>query len=135
RLGSVVRLGQPLFTQYQKVGTVAYRRLVQNLLRLLLPSRLVETSAPTTTEVTVTKTAEHKVVHLVNYSPMRRGDHMEVWEDPTPLRDIEVTVPASWAPNQVVLLPGEEPLKTTLVEGRLTFVVPTVVCHAAVLLR
>jgi hypothetical protein len=130
--GNVIRLGQPLFTQYQKVGTVAYRRVVQNCLMLLLKSRQVETLAPTSTELTVTEHEGHRLLHLVNYSPMRRGDHMEVWEDPTPLRDVVVSVPSDWVSQSAVGLPELAPLSVQYASGRATLVVPLVQCHVAI---
>ncbi|MDW5594095.1 alpha-amylase family protein [Conexibacter stalactiti] len=77
----------------------ADRERFERLVARLLPAPLVRTSAPRSAEVTVTHQVatpargERWIVHIVNYSPMRRGrGGIEYVEDPIPLHDVEVAL-------------------------------------------
>ena len=94
RLGLV---GFPLGLHYFKHGYWIYRSLFEKVLRDVLESRLIETNAPITTEITVTHQEsdndadrkERYMVHLVNWSTVRKSPaHPEFHEDPVPLTNI-----------------------------------------------
>lgn len=88
-------IGFPLGTHYFKRGYWIYRNSFEKILRDVLGSRLIETDAPLSTEITVTHQQagngrkERYMVHLVNWSTVRRSPaHPEFHEDPVPLTDI-----------------------------------------------
>lgn len=88
-----------LGTSYFDHGYWIYRELFSQILGELLPQQLVRTSAPQSAEVTVThqrETSEHGarwIVHVVNYSPLRRAHgRMEYLDDPIPLHDVEIEI-------------------------------------------
>lgn len=92
----------PIGTSYYRHGYWAYRVVFRTLLDHVLPERLVRTTAPISTDVAVThQTAadnrrERWLVHLINYSANRRApEHLETFENPAPLHDVDVdlTVP------------------------------------------
>ena len=89
----------PLGTSYYRHGYWIYRAIFAQLLDAVLPVRLTSTNAPLSTEVTVTHQVEQGdrperwMVHVVNFSPNRRGpEHPEYIEDPIPLHDVEVNL-------------------------------------------
>jgi len=97
--GRVAATAFPLGVSYYRHGYWIYRELFRQLLERVLPERLVVTSAPMTSEVTLTNQRaqgdlpERWLVHVVNFSPGRRTPaHCEYLEDPVPLRDVVVAL-------------------------------------------
>ena len=116
----VGRLGAaafPLGASFHRHGYWVYRELFARLLERLLPERLVRTSAPLSSEVTLTHQragegrGERWMVHIVNHSQSRIFDvaaepartvggrdrqRVSYMDDPIPLRDTRVmlTVPS-----------------------------------------
>jgi len=96
--GAVGLVGFPLGLGYYKQGYWIYREALRHLLRTVGPRPLVETDAPMSAEIAVTRQAprtgvrpERYLVHVVNFSPMRRTpSHPEFCEDPIPLTDVTV---------------------------------------------
>jgi hypothetical protein len=92
-------IGCPIGTSYYRHGYWIYRVVFRRLLRTVLPNPLIETSAPVSAEVTITRQAatdarpERWMVHVVNFSPVRRSpEHCEYLKEPIPLRDIRVAL-------------------------------------------
>ncbi|MDW5594097.1 alpha-amylase family protein [Conexibacter stalactiti] len=96
--GGLAAFAFPLGASYHDHGYWIYRELFARVVERLLPRPLVRTSAPQSAEVTVTHqlaTSEHGerwIVHVVNYSPLRRSLALEFVEDPIPLRDVRVAL-------------------------------------------
>ena len=126
RSGATVYIWGPVFRAYQTYGNVAYRRLVGNCIELLLPDSLVRTNALATTEVTLTKQGSRRMVHLVNYHALRRGEHAEVIEEVVPLRDVEISVRSKGRPKSVCTAPDRKPLPYKLSKGRVNCTIPVV---------
>ncbi|HZV72247.1 MAG TPA: beta-galactosidase trimerization domain-containing protein [Conexibacter sp.] len=88
----------PLGASYHDHGYWIYRELFARVADRLLARPLVRSSAPTSAEVTVThqvageEHGERWIVHVVNYSPMRRSLALEFVEDPIPLHDVELAL-------------------------------------------
>jgi len=89
----------PLSTSFYRHGYWIYRELFTRLLGRLLPEPLIRTNAPMSAEVTLTHQqagddhGERWLVHIVNYSPLRSGQHRyEHFEDPIPLRDTQIAL-------------------------------------------
>jgi hypothetical protein len=130
--GNIAYFYGALFQAYQKEGDSIYRRVVGNMLDLLLPRRLLTTNAPSSTEVTVTRQGDRHIVHLVNYQPNRRGGHVEVIEEVVPMRDVKVGLRLSNAPTAVYTAPDRKPLQADYYEGVATVTVPEVREHGMV---
>jgi hypothetical protein len=101
RSGKVALLGFPLGQGYYNQGFWAYRQAFQKALGLVLPTPLIQTDAHLTTELSLTHQAarpdarrrERYLVHLVNFSPVRRTPkHTDFHDDPIPLTDVTVRV-------------------------------------------
>jgi hypothetical protein len=100
---AVVQQGQlaatafPVGASYYTHGYWIYREILGRLLRAVLPTRLVETNAPISAEISVTHQAATSerparwLVHIINFSPNRRTPaHCEYLEEPNPLHDIRI---------------------------------------------
>jgi hypothetical protein len=124
--GTTAYIWGPIFRAYQTFGNAAYRRLVENCIALLLPEKLVKTSAPSTTEVTLTKQGSRRMVHLVNYHALRRGEHVEVIEEAIPLRDVEISLRSKGRPKSAYTAPDRKPLTYKLSKGRVNCTIPVV---------
>ncbi len=99
--GRLAATAFPIGASYHRHGYWIYREVLRRLLGAVLPKRLVESDAPLSAELAVTHQAagadhpERWMVHVVNFSPNRRGpEHPEYLEDPIPLHDVRVTLRA-----------------------------------------
>lgn len=94
RRGGFVRVAGPAFGAYYRNGTVALRKMLLALVRDMLGDTLVRTDAPATAEVTLMRqpVQDRFVAHVVNYSPLRRGSHIEVIEASVPLHRVGLSV-------------------------------------------
>lgn len=82
----------PLATSYYQYGYWVYRQLFRQLIRTIYPHQLLQSSAPSSAELSLTyqprqrEQASRYLLHAVNYSPAPRpGEHPLYFEDPTPL--------------------------------------------------
>lgn len=99
RSGRVALFGFPLGLSYYNWGYWFYRRAFNQVVKDLLPAPLVETDAPSSTEVTLTHQKarrdlgrpERYMVHIVNFSQSRRtAGHPDFYDDPIPLTQVKV---------------------------------------------
>ena len=99
RAGKVALFGFPLGLSYYNRGYWVYRAAFQHVLKSLLPVPVVESSAPLTSEVTLTHQAarrdtgrkERYMVHIVNYCQNRATPkHPAFYEDVIALTDVKV---------------------------------------------
>jgi hypothetical protein len=95
RSGRVMLFGFPAGGSYFGEGYWVYRQAVQHALKTLLPSQLITSNAPLSTEITVTHQAaaagrkQRYLIHLVNFSPVRgTPKHPVFHEDPIALTDV-----------------------------------------------
>lgn len=97
--GRVALVGFPLGLNYFKHGYWIYRTAFEKMVRDILPSRLIETNAPLSTEITITHQTAQKdigrkeryMVHIINWSPVRKSPaHPEFHEDPIALTDVRL---------------------------------------------
>lgn len=101
RSGRVGLLAFPIGQGYYNQGFWIYRHALQKLLSELLPAPLLQTDAHLSTELSLTHQAarsatgrkERYLVHIVNYSPVRKTPkHTDFYDDPIPLHDVTVRV-------------------------------------------
>jgi hypothetical protein len=98
RRGNVIRLAAPLFRDYKANGTVAHRHIVQFLLTQLVGQPWISTNATGAVEITARRNNAGVLLTLVNFQAARPSQKHTVIDRIHPLADIEVTVPAAWAP-------------------------------------
>ena len=75
---SILYFAAPIFKSYFESGNPLLRKLVEHTLPFLLSEPVVESNAPTSTEITLLKKENELTLHITNYSPSRRGNHPEV---------------------------------------------------------
>jgi hypothetical protein len=131
--GRVAAAAFPLGASYYRHGYWIYREVFRRLLQRVLPERLVETSAPISSEVTVTHQAADEnhparwMVHVVNFSPNRRSpEHCEYLEDPIPLHDVRITLRAGAAFTRAYLAADDSSLPLRSVGGGWEVTLPKV---------
>lgn len=130
RRDGVVYIYGPIFAAYQKHGNLTFRALVGCCLDLLLTERLVETNAPATAEVSLMRQADRDIVHVVNYHAGRRAPaHVEVLEEPVPLRDVTVRLRRTGTTTTVKLARAGETLSFDAADGVVSVTAPRVDAH------
>jgi hypothetical protein len=99
RSGRVALVAFPLGQGYYNQGFWIYRQAFQKVLSEVLPMPLLQTDAHLSTELSLTHQAakpsvgrkERYMVHLVNYSPVRKTPkHTDFYDDPVPLTNVTV---------------------------------------------
>jgi hypothetical protein len=86
-------LAFPVGRSYYRNGYWVYRAAFEHLLSAVLPSRLIQTNAPLSTEITVTHQPPKKryLIHVINFSALRKAPpHPEFHEDPIALTEVTV---------------------------------------------
>jgi hypothetical protein len=110
--GQVIYISSPIFRAYKLHGYLVYRQLIENLIDLLLPEKLVRAGVPSTCQVTVMQQKDRRIVHLLNYIPERRADGLDIIEDIIPLYNLKVSIyTAGWFPTKVYLAPASIPVE------------------------
>jgi len=125
----------PIFGAFSKHGNAPYRLLVRNLLALLLPRPLLRVEAPTSTEATITQQGERTIIHLLHYTPERRGENLDLVEDIVPLYQVHLALRRDVKPTRVYLAPEGTDVPFTLTDGYLQMSVPEVRGHAMVVVE
>ena len=99
--GRVGLVAFPLGQGYYNQGLWIYRQAFQKVLSEVLPVPLIQSDAHLSTELSLTHQAakpsigrkERYLVHLVNYSPVRKTPkHTDFYDDPIPLHNVTVRV-------------------------------------------
>lgn len=97
--GKIGFIGFPIGQAYYEKGYWVYREAFLKLVKEVLRTRLVDTNAPLSSEITLTYQPANKdenrperyIVHIINWSANRKTpSHPEVHEDPVALTDIWV---------------------------------------------
>ncbi len=99
RSGRVALIAFPVGQGYYNQGFWIYRQAFQKVLSEVLPVPLLQSDAHLSTELSLTHQApnptagrkERYLVHIVNYSPMRKTPkHTDFYDDPVPLSNLTV---------------------------------------------
>lgn len=118
RSGRLALFGFPLGLSYWNQGYWVYRQAFQHVARQLLPEPLIASDAPLSTELTVTRQARKKrwLVHIVNFSPLRRSPkHPDFYEDPIPLTNVTVRLRAACRSARAVVAGVDLPVRNGMV--------------------
>ena len=128
----VVYFAHPIFSSYLKHGVLAYKKIIQNIIRLILPDPLVETSAPSGAEVTLFSQKGRMICHLLYYVPQRRALDLDIIEDVVPLINVQVKVKTAITPSRVYLAPQNEDLEYTFNDSYTACTIPQIKGHQIV---
>ncbi len=129
-------ISHPIFTAYAEHACPAYRVLVAAALRRLLPDPILEADGPTGLETSVMRQVTGRrgrtIVHLLHYTPERRGPQLDIVEDIVPLHDVTLSLRLPAAPRSVTLVPQGERLSFTYVRGCVRVIVSRIDGHEMV---
>ncbi len=131
--GRIIYFSHPIFATFAKHGMVAYKHIVLNALRRLLPVPLVVAEAPTTLHVTCMAQPEKSraIAHLLHYIPEKRTLAADSIEDAIALHDVKLRVRTSRR-GEVYLAPEGTKLPFTVHDPYVEVVVPRVQGHTMV---
>jgi hypothetical protein len=127
--GGVVYIATPIFRSYAQYAYLFYKQLVQNCIERLLPDQLIRSDAPSTAQITVTQQPRRRIVHVLNYCPVRRAPSLDIVEEPSPLTDVAIYIRASESPRRVELVPQRQSLEFSHADGYVHVSVPKVDGH------
>ncbi len=146
RKGNILYLAHPVFTLYKGTGAVALREYIAKALRCLLgDSETAQVALPSTGRITLMKQPAGKryVLHLLHANTIQRGgaaelsggnnsvgrtSGFEVIEDLLPIHNIAVSLRLPDV-TRARLVPEGTVLPLTEEDGRIKFIVPTLLCH------
>lgn len=135
--GRCIYFSHPVFSLYRSHSPLWCKKMVLNALDRLVPSPLVRVEGPSTLRVSVLDQPAHarRILHLLHYVPVRRGESFDVVEDIIPLSDVRLSVRCGAKVRRVSLVPGNEALPFQRVGERVEFIVPRVSGHQMVCLE
>jgi hypothetical protein len=123
RKEGVVYVAHPLFRIYQTCAPLWIKQLALDAVELLLPDPLLRHDGPSVIEAAInSQPARNRwVLHLMNYQPLRRSEHLEVIEDVLPYYDLGLSVKTPQKPSALRAVPEGSPVEFTLNDGRVEF--------------
>ncbi len=136
RGGRVIVFAQPLFAAYLMTGYHVHKTLLSNVLRRILPKRIVTTNAPSQMEITVGRKDGRTVVQLLPFITDRRHRHsFESINEQIPIGGFTITL-ATGAPVTRIHDPisGKE-LKFTMTKNGVRFRPRPVAGHTLLLVE
>ncbi|MCK5844668.1 MAG: alpha-L-fucosidase, partial [Victivallales bacterium] len=144
RHGGVVHFSHPVFLSYQHRAQQQMKRLMGNIIAMLLPEPLVKADdLPSFARVIVSRKETQLIIHLFSYMPELRGAQTQVIEEPIQLRDVKVKIRVDGDDSLVnsdkvksaILAPDEIPLQFSVENGYAEVIVPKVEGYAMVVLE
>ena len=123
-----------IFSQYHNYGSVWCKKLFINAIDILLENRLVNHNGPSTIISTLNEQENENryVLHLLHYIPERRCQRIDVIEDVIPLYNLEMKLNLDKLPKSVTLVPQNEEVKFSVIDGTLEFTVDKINGHQMV---
>lgn len=130
----VAYITHPIFTIYHEHAPIPMRRLVANLLDILLPCPMVKTiGLPSFARVIVTDQPHRRIAHILSYVPEWRGERRQIVEEPIELRDVRLGIRMDGKgkrPARIYLAPGREELEFDIKDGYIWMTLPCVPGYA-----
>ncbi|MGC4046062.1 MAG: beta-galactosidase trimerization domain-containing protein [Armatimonas sp.] len=133
KAGRVIYLAHPVFAQYHDCAPLWVKTIVRDALKQLLPDPVLEVDGPSCLISTLTQQPEaHRyVVHLLGYTPERRGTRFDILEDVLPILDITIRARVAGV-STARLVPSGDSLPLTLENGVATITLPRLDGHAMI---
>ncbi|MCF7854383.1 MAG: alpha-L-fucosidase [Candidatus Pacebacteria bacterium] len=124
----VIHLSHPFFTSYHKHAQVPVKNIIDGLIRILVPDPLVKhENLPSFARVTVTGQGNRRMVHVMSYVPERRGEKIDMIEEPITLHNVVLLLREDGhTPSRVYLAPDEQELPFETRDGYIRVTVPEV---------
>jgi len=132
--GRVGHFSHPLFSSYFLDAQVPVKQYVANLLDRVMPRPLVRTPGlPSFARANVTSQPGRRMLWLMAYVPERRGNSVDMIEEPIELHGVQVALRTDGRDvKSVYLAPDREPLAFELRDGYVHASVPVVTGYAVV---
>ncbi len=133
---NVIYAAHALFKGYTEHGAIYHRRYFENMLRLLLPEKIVEVKLPSAARVRLVKQVqeERSILHLLYGIPTQTGEACLLDNFPE-LKDIPVTIKAEEAVKTVKLVPQNDELEFRQEKDKVSFLIPKLYIHQAVVME
>lgn len=122
--GAVVYFAHPVFTTYRHYAPLWCKQLFSDVVKRLMPDRIVRHDGPSSLLVTVNRQPERFVVHLLHYIPQRRATAFDVIEDVIPLRNLHLSIALDADVRSARIVPDGGELELSKTDGRVELVVP-----------
>ncbi len=130
-----IYIGWQVFEEYERVGSLILKRVVQYALdRLLGDDKTIKTNLGAQGVTTIMKQEGRYINHLLYAAPVRRGKSTEIIEDIVPIHDVEVELKLPKTIKRVYLAPQKEDIEFTQENGKVKFKVNKLECHQMVVL-
>ncbi|CAM4384573.1 hypothetical protein FHS16_003536 [Paenibacillus endophyticus] len=126
-----------VFEDYALKGSLPVKEIVCYALDSLLANKQLRTNLPAQGITTLQAQQSHNrlVHHLLYASPVRRGQHVEVIEDLSPVLNTEVFIALSEPVREVYLAPQNTPLPFKQENGTVSYTIPLWSCHQMVVIQ
>ena len=117
RKGNIVHFSHPFCTNYYKHAQVPMKTVFNNILADMLPEPVIRVEKiPSFARVTVTEQAKRRIIYLMSYVPEKRGDKIEMIEEPAELRDITISLRVDGRKYKSVYLAPDRKILDFLIE-------------------
>jgi len=135
--GCVIYIARAVFSGYFHHAPIHTRRLVANLLKMLLPNPMTRSEGlPSFGRLTVTSQKNRRMIHVLAYVPERRGTSIDMIEEPIDVRDLGVSLRLdARPPRHVYLAPVRKELPFTIEDGYAHTMIPYLSGYAMVVLE
>ncbi|MBI3991419.1 MAG: alpha-L-fucosidase [Candidatus Omnitrophica bacterium] len=133
--GNIVYIASPVFKAYKLHGCHSYRQLVENVLDLLMPDKILKAELPSTCQATVTEQKNRWITHLIHYIPERRANLLDIVEDTIPLYNLNVSIRTGWTPSKAYLAPERKSVEFKQNGEYFSCNIPRVYGHAMLVLE
>jgi hypothetical protein len=112
RCGNIFHFSFPIFFAYNNHAVVAYKQLLDNCIKMVLPKPLIKVkNLPSFAQVTVTKKDKFQAVHILSYLPEKRGETTQMIEEPICLKNLTLGLRKDGKDiKQVYLAPSRKPI-------------------------
>lgn len=125
----------PLFKDYIINGNRVYRDIIGSMIKALLPSPVVTTSAPTCAEMTVREQESRTIVHVISYIAERRTRTIDVVDTRLPLYNTALSLRTSKKISSVLCARSGEKLSFTQTDGTVQVTVPVIDGYEAIVFQ
>jgi hypothetical protein len=131
---NVTHISHPIFYIYYKHAPVPMKQIVSNILKIILPEPIVKTGGlPSFARVTVTCQENRRMVYVLSYVPERRGEKIDMIEEPIELRNVKIGLRLDKRlPKKVYLAPDREALNFKIESNYIRITVPVINGYAVV---
>ena len=134
--GKVIYISGDIFSAYIKKNQWNLKRIVKNLVNLIVPEKLVELDAPDVIEVVLARKENLILVHLINHSGERPIDRNNaLTEEVIPIYNVKVKVQCRSYPKCVKLLPENISLPWKVQDSMILINVPKIEIHSCVVIE